>query len=108
MRCPPPKLFIAMLMAVLTAVTVLTAPSASAEPQIPPPTPGDPLTVPGSTAPSPFLPALTGPPPDLSPAAAEDPPAGQNPAPYLLNHAGVAETDASTGQIVGSCRKVSR
>jgi len=83
MRCPPPKLIMAMLMAPLTAVTVLTAPSASAEPQTPLPRSGDPLTVPGSTAPSPLLPALTGPPPGSSPAASEDPPAGQNPVPYL-------------------------
>ena len=83
MRRPPPKLITATLMAALTAVTMLTGPSATAEPQTPLPGPSDPLTVPGPTAPSPFLPPLTGPPPGLSPTAAEDPPAGQNSAPYL-------------------------
>ena len=83
MRCPPPRPFMAMMTAALAAVTVLTAPSASAEPQIPVPTPGDPLTVPDSTAPNPFLPPLSGPFPGPSSTAAEQTPAGQNPAPYL-------------------------
>ena len=83
MRCPPPRPLMAMMTAALAAVTVLTAPSASAEPQIPVPTPGDPLTVPDSTAPHPFLPPLSGPFPGPSSTAAEETPAGQNPAPYL-------------------------
>ncbi len=83
MRRPSPRLITATLMAALTAVTVLTGPPATAEPQTPLPGPSEPLTVPGATAPSPFLPPLTEPPPGLSPTAAEDPPAGQNPAPYL-------------------------
>ncbi|MCH9736897.1 MAG: L,D-transpeptidase family protein [Actinomycetia bacterium] len=83
MKCPPPKLVMATMMAALAIVTGLAGPSATAEPQLPLPAPGDPLTVHGSTAPSPFLPALTGSPPGLSPTAGEGPPAGQNPAPYL-------------------------
>ena len=72
-----------MMTTALAAVTVLTAPSASAEPQIPVPAPGDPLTVPDAAAPNPFLPSLSGTFPGPSPAATEDTPAGQNPAPYL-------------------------
>ncbi|MGB3351598.1 MAG: L,D-transpeptidase family protein [Mycobacterium sp.] len=83
MRYPTPKLVVATMLAALTVVTVLAGPSATAEPQTPLPTPADPLTDPGSTAPSPFLPPLTATPPGLSPTAAEDPPAGQNSAPYL-------------------------
>ena len=83
MRCSPARQILAMMTAALAAVTVLTAPSASAEPQIPVPAPGDPLTVPDSAVPNPFPPPVSGTFPGPSPTATEDTPAGQNAAPYL-------------------------
>nr|WP_231743210.1 L,D-transpeptidase [Mycobacterium sp. GA-2829] len=59
-------------------MTLLTGTSASAQPPIPAPAPGDPLAIPAPTAPNPFAPV----PAPLS-AAAANPPAGQNPEPYL-------------------------
>ena len=57
-------------------MTLLTATSASAQPPVPVPAPGDPLAIPAPT--SPFVPSL-----GSAPTAAADPPAGQNPALYL-------------------------
>jgi lipoprotein-anchoring transpeptidase ErfK/SrfK len=67
-----------MMTVALAAVTIALAPSASAEPQVPVPAPGDPLTIPNSTAPNPFADPTTGP----SSTAVNDLAAGQNPAPY--------------------------
>ena len=78
MRRPPVRPVVSMTTAALAAVTIAISPAASAEPQVPVPAPGDPLTVPNSTAPNPFAAPPTGP----SSTAANDMPAGQNPAPY--------------------------
>ena len=77
MRCPPLTPVVAMLTSVFAAMTLLAAPSASAQPPVPVPTPGDPLGIPVPASSNPFVPSL-----GSAPTAA-DPPAGQNPAPYL-------------------------
>ncbi|MDV3131345.1 L,D-transpeptidase [Mycobacterium sp. 29Ha] len=78
MRCPPLRPVVAMLTSLFAAMTLLTAMSASAQPPVPVPAPGDPLAIPAPTASDPFMPSL-----GSAPTAAADPPAGQNPAPYL-------------------------
>lgn len=78
MRCPPVSPVVTMMTVALAAATIAVAPSASAEPQVPGPAPGDPLTIPNSTAPNPFAAQTTGP----SSTSVNDVPAGQNPAPY--------------------------
>ncbi|MFI5506194.1 Ig-like domain-containing protein [Mycobacterium sp. NPDC051804] len=78
MRCPPLTPVVAILTSFFAAMTLLAAPSASAQPPpVPVPTPGDPMGIPVPTSSNPFVPSL-----GSAPATA-DPPAGQNPAPYL-------------------------
>ncbi|WP_163739116.1 L,D-transpeptidase [Mycobacterium gallinarum] len=77
MRCPPLRPVVAMLTSLFAAMALLTAMSASAQPPVPVPTPGDPLGIPVPTSSNPFVPSLGSAPTTL------DPPAGQNPAPYL-------------------------
>ena len=78
MRCPPLRPVVAMLTSLFAAMTLLAATAASAEPPVPVPAPGDPLAIPAPTSSNPFVPSL-----GSAPTSAADPPAGQNPAPYL-------------------------
>ena len=68
----------AICASMLAALALLTAMSASAEPPIPAPTPGDPLAIPAPPSPNPFSPL-----PGSAPTVTRDTPSGQNPEPYL-------------------------
>jgi len=68
---------VAVVTSVVAAMTLLFNASASAEPPVPAPNPGDPLAIPAPASSSPFAPF-----PGAAPMPAGDPPAGQNPVPY--------------------------